>query len=133
MNQEKTTRAEADLEIESILAGEEELIPSSGFLAVVMERVQEEAAAPPPIPFPWKRAVPGLLMIAGLVGWGVVELVRYGLPASALLTLNLPVQRHLSAALAASAEPACWIALALGISFASWLLSLRLAGSRGLL
>jgi len=35
-----------------------------GFLASVMDRVREEAAAPPPIPFPWKRALPGMALVA---------------------------------------------------------------------
>ena len=54
--------------IDQILAGEEELIPSSGFLATTMERVREEAACPKPIPFPWLRALPGIVVaIAVLV------------------------------------------------------------------
>ncbi len=40
---------------------EEKLIPSSGFLASVIERVRQEAAMPPPIPFPWKWAVAGFV------------------------------------------------------------------------
>ena len=42
-----------DAAINRILTAEEELIPSSGFLAATMERVREEAAMPKPIPFPW--------------------------------------------------------------------------------
>ena len=57
---EATTRSRTPATIERILATEEELIPSSGFLASVMERVHEEARTPAPIPFPWKRAVPGI-------------------------------------------------------------------------
>jgi len=48
--------------IDRILASEEPLIPSLGFLDSVMERVREEAAAPPPIPFPWKRALPAFFL-----------------------------------------------------------------------
>ena len=55
--------------IDEILGTEPELVPSSGFAASVMERVREEAAAPPPIPFPWKRAVPGMVVAAGVFGW----------------------------------------------------------------
>ena len=40
-----------DAVIERILAAEEELIPSSGFLAATMDRVREEAVMPKPIPF----------------------------------------------------------------------------------
>jgi hypothetical protein len=51
-------------EIDRILSHEEELLPSSGFADSVMEAVRREAAAPPPIPFPWKRALPGLAAAA---------------------------------------------------------------------
>src|SRR5215467_10118952 len=43
---------------------QEEILPSSGFAASVMEAVRAEAAAPPPIPFPWKRALPGAIFAA---------------------------------------------------------------------
>lgn len=36
------------------------ILPSSGFLDAVMDEVQGEASAFPTIPFPWKRALPGL-------------------------------------------------------------------------
>jgi hypothetical protein len=124
----RTGRIEA--EIDRILASEEDLIPSSGFLASVMERVQQEATAPPPIPFPWKRAVPGILLAAGVFGWAAFELVRLGLPILSAPTLTLP---HLPAALVAPVEQAGWVALALGTSLLSWLLSRRLAGRGGLL
>ena len=117
-----------DNRIDRILAGEEELIPSSGFLASVMERVQEEAAAPLPIPFPWRRAIPGIVLTAGVFGWSAVELIRQGLPdMSTLPPLTLP------AALVAPAEQAGWVAMALGVSLLSWLLARRLAGRGGLL
>jgi len=119
-----------DSEIEHILASEEELIPSSGFMTSVMERVQEEAEIPPPIPFPWKRFIPGIVLVSGVFGWGAVELVRVGLPALGSLTLAMPL---LSAAYARSCESAGWVALALGVSLVSWLLSRRLAGRSGLL
>jgi hypothetical protein len=119
-----------ETEIDSILAAEEKLIPSSGFLASVMERVHEEAAAPPPIPFPWKRAVPGILLASGVFGWGASELIHLWLPAVSAISLTAP---HLSAVLVQPLEQASWIALALGVSLASWLLSQRLAGRSGLL
>jgi hypothetical protein len=46
------------------IMSEEEILPSSGFAASVMEVVRREAAAPPPIPFPWKRALPGAVFAA---------------------------------------------------------------------
>lgn len=54
-----------DDELDRVLSMQDELQPSSGFAASVMEAVRREAAAPPPIPFPWKRAWPGLV-VAGL-------------------------------------------------------------------
>jgi hypothetical protein len=111
--------------LDRILATEEELIPSSGFLASVMERVREEATVPPPIPFPWKRAIPGMLLVVGVLGWGGFDLVRLSLPDVRSLALAPP---HLSAALVRPLEGAAWVALALGASLASWLVSRRLAG-----
>jgi hypothetical protein len=141
MNRSKTNRSEEkragiersvriDRKIEVALAGEEELIPTSGFLATVMERVEQEASAPPPIPFPWKRVVLGIVLATGVFCWGAVELVRNGPPA-----VNFPAftQPHLSVALMASVEQAGWVALALGVSLLSWLFARRLAGRGGLL
>ena len=137
MNQLKTIRtrqtgqsARIDAEIEAILAGEEELLPSSGFLSVVMARIEQEAAAPPPVPFPWKLAVPGILMAAGVFSGGTVKLIRLDLLTPALLRFTLP---PLSSAVIGQIEQAGWIAMALGVSLLSWLLARRLAGRGGLL
>lgn len=119
-----------DAEIDHILATDDELIPSSGFMAAVMERVEQEAAAPQPIPFPWKRAIPGIVLTVGVFGWGVVEVIQSGLPALRSFTLATP---QLSAAFAGPVESAGWVALALGVSLCSWLLSRSLAGRGGLL
>ena len=116
-------------EIDRILGTEAPLIPTSGFLASVMESVREEAAIPPPIPFPWKRAIPGILVAAGVLGWGAFEMIRHGLPAMGSSSVALP---HLPAAAVQPVEQAGWVALALGISLLSWLLSRRLAGRSGL-
>jgi hypothetical protein len=116
--------------IDRILAAEEELLPSSGFLASVMERVQEEAAAPPPIPFPWKRAIPGILLATGVLGWSAVELVRLGLSAARELSLAPP---RLPAVVTHPMQDAGWVALALGASLLSWILSRRLGVRSGLL
>ena len=115
---------------DEILASEEAIVPSSGFLAGVMERVQEEASMPAPIPFPWKRAVPGLVLAGGVFGWGAVELVRVGGPAMKGISLSAP---HAPVALPVSLEQAGWVALALGLSLASWLLARRVGGRSGLL
>lgn len=47
-------------DLDRILSHEQKIIPSSGFTASVMDAVQTAASTPTPIPFPWKRALPGL-------------------------------------------------------------------------
>jgi len=116
--------------IDPILADEEELIPSSGFLAATMERVREEAACPEPIPFPWLRALPGIVVVVAVLGWCGFELVRAGMASSREI---LPTQSHGTAAMLSALQPAGWVAAALAASLFSWLLSRSLAGRSGLL
>jgi hypothetical protein len=136
MDQTKTTRPATDqtlmeqVGIDRILATEEALIPSSGFLASVMERVQEEAAAPPPIPFPWRRAIPGMVVVTGVLGWGAFEFVRQAIPVLREHALAAPL---LPAAVQRPLEQAAWVVVALAASLLSWLLPTRLAGSSNLL
>jgi len=117
-------------ELDAILATEGELVPSSGFLAAVMERVEGEARMPAPIPFPWKRAVPGFVLTAGVFGWSAVELVRLGVPAMKAHPMAMP---NISFAMTLPLDQAGWVALALGISLASWLLARRFVGRSSLL
>jgi hypothetical protein len=58
-------------DIARILADEDTIAPSPRFLASVMRAVEREAAVPPPLAFPWMRALPAFLaVIAALVGLG---------------------------------------------------------------
>jgi hypothetical protein len=116
--------------IDRILAAEQELIPSSGFLAATMERVREEAAAPKPIPFPWLRALPGILLGVTLLGWLGFEMLRTGLSSARETSF---VQPHFSAVSVHALEPAGWVAAALAVSLISWLFTRRLTGRSGLL
>ena len=59
--------------LDRILESEEPILPSSGFLAAVMERVEEESRAPALIPFPWKRAILAIPFIIGVIGWFAYE------------------------------------------------------------
>ena len=110
-----------DEELDRILSGETGIVPSSGFTGAVMETVRREAATPPPIPFPWTRALPGL------VAWGValVSLVlasigQFGHPAAAAEPIwaawRIPLVRALEAAKMVGAG---WITLALLLAWAS--------------
>jgi len=55
-------------EIDRVLADESDIVPSSGFVASVMEAVTAEATAPP-LAFPWKRAWPLAAGFAVLLSW----------------------------------------------------------------
>jgi hypothetical protein len=116
--------------LDEILATDDELVPSSGFLTAVMERVEEESRAPAPIPFPWKRALPGFMLAAGVFGWAGVEFARW---VAAAMSENLLAAPHLPSALVRPMEQLGWVALALGASLASSLLARRLTGRSGLL
>ncbi len=113
--------------IDEILGSEPELVPSSGFAASVMERIREETAVPPPIPFPWKRAVPGFVIAGCVLGWGAVELVRFAGPA--LVELR-QTQAHVAvnAAMVRPLEQAGWVVAALAVSLITWVVSRRVAG-----
>ena len=110
--------------IDRILASEDPILPSSGFLTSVMERVQEESRLPAPIPFPWKRAVPGILLATGVFSWGAYEITRFGTPAVRNLTLASSQQLVITHPM----EQAAWVGLALAVSLASWLFSRRISG-----
>jgi len=120
-------------ELDRILSKQDDIQPSSGFAASVMEAVHEEASAPPPIPFPWKRALPVLifavLALAAVVAAGAVGIAQFGRnvtpeAASSLWDL-LPPYLHGPAGTAAA-----WTAASLLAAFISVKLSLRLAGGR---
>jgi len=113
-------------DLDRILSKEQEILPSSGFVTSVMDAVRREAAGPRPIPFPWKRALPGLFA----AGLALVSLFATG---SALFIRGAAAQplpgRLLSAFVlifeAWKTLDANWIALALILSLASVKLSMR--------
>jgi|SRR5271157_1684832 len=119
-------------DLDRILSQQEEILPSSGFASSVMEAVAREAAVPPPIPFPWKRALPGL-SAAGLalmaVLTGSLLLLENGaasqpLPPEWLSALTSLLQ-------ASKTLGAYWIAMALLLSLASVKLSTHFASGHG--
>jgi hypothetical protein len=117
-------------EFDRILSEEQGIVPSSGFATAVMDAVRREASAPPPIPFPWKRALPGLAAAGlGLASVFVcfVRLVRgaAGMPGPATQSSELvPILQTMMDVRAG------WIALVLLLTLASVTLSMRLAVGR---
>ena len=129
----KKGEAMDDAEMDRILSRPDEIVPSSGFAASVMEAVYREAAAPPPIPFPWKRALPCVgLAAAALILTSIVIVVAVTHLSAGSVPSN-PVGLGLQARLLTEGglgSAIAWTALALIAAFVSVKLSLRLAGDR---
>jgi|SRR5260370_30819914 len=120
-------------EIDRVLSREDEILPSSGFAVSVIEAVRREAAAPPPIPFPWKRALPGLvvggLVLAVVLVAGVVAIAQMDKATAPPPSISLPSGlAHIFQGNVESA--AIWTMLALLVTFVSVKLSMRLASGR---
>lgn len=114
-------------DLDRVLSEEQEIMPSSGFVSSVMDAVRREAAALPPIPFPWRRALPGLTVAA--LALGLVFAADIALFTSGTAAQPLPVVLPSAFSLileAAKTVRAGWIALALILSLASVKLSIRL-------
>jgi hypothetical protein len=112
--------------IDRILATDEGLVPSSGFVAAAMERVRDEAGHrgdPAPIAFPWKRVAPGLVLAGGVCGWGGWLAVRSGWVATHGLALNPP---QVPAVAVPQLEGTGWVVFAFAVAGLAWSLSMRL-------
>jgi len=121
-------------ELDRILSKQDDIQPSSGFAVSVMEAVREEATAPPPIPFPWKRALPILLFavlaLAAVAVAGVAAITQIGRgatgpPVAASLWSMLPAQAR-----SPMGVDLGWAAAALFAAFVSAKVSMRLAAGR---
>lgn len=110
--------------LDTILGGEEQIVPSSGFVQAVMQRVHAQAAAPPPIPFPWKRAIPGFLLAAVVFSAAAAQFVRnYRASAFTLSWSQLGINSN------SNAQVGVWLTAALATAAISWLLVRRLTSS----
>lgn len=119
-------------ELDRILSRVQEIIPSPGFVNSVMDSIRREALTPAPIPFPWKRALPGvaaLVLALGLLLIAGATLFTRGIASqSQPLILPFAYDRILEAARSIRAG---WIVLALLLSLASAKLSIRFTTLRG--
>ena len=103
-------------DIDLMLARNDNIVPSSGFTASVMDAVTREATAPPPIPFPWKRALPGL-------GWCLAVGIAFLVMGPGSGGNPPPVSGALDPS--AVLRGAVWISAALVVSLLSVALSIR--------
>ncbi len=117
-------------EIDRILSRKGAIVPSSGFVDSVMHAVRSEASTPGPIPFPWRRAWPGLL-VAGLAVVAVVVLSVVQVVAKpAVFAARLTSAPELRTILETAARFGVgWILLALLVALVSAKFSMRLAGT----
>jgi hypothetical protein len=104
-------------ELDRVLSEESDLVPSSGFVAAVMEAVTTEATAPP-LTFPWKRAWPLVAGFAALIVWLVF--LQFG-PASTSSGPDLYAWFEMMVPMATG-----WVAGALVMTVAMTAWSLRL-------
>jgi hypothetical protein len=114
-------------DLDRVLSEQIEIVPSRDFASGVMNVVRREASAPPPIPFPWKRALPGLAAGAvALVAMILVLVKNTGRP-----TLAAPIQASIFPALEHVVDFAKmygigWILVAMLVTLACAAVSMRL-------
>jgi hypothetical protein len=116
-----------DDDLDRILSRDDDIVPSSSFVTSVMDAVRREAAAPPAIPFPWRRALPGF------GAWAVTLVTAV---AAAFGWIDAPAGLETARAMNQLVEAAAWVGagwilLALLTSYVLVRLSLRLAGAKG--
>ena len=123
-----------EAEINSILSREDEILPSSGFTASVMDAVRREATAPAPIPFPWKRALPGLVVagfaLALILIRGVAAVAQAGKATAPQVSMSSPSVAPLLFHGGGIESAATWTVLALLLALVSVKLSVRLTSGR---
>lgn len=108
-------------ELDRWLTEDDAIVPSSGFSPAVMEAVVREASAPPAIPFPWTRALPGLASLGvALLAIVVGTTILGAAPADQEV-------RSVARQVISAGDEAGWIAAALMVTAASLAWSWRLA------
>ena len=112
--------------LDAHLASSEDLAPSSGFAASVMESIHAQATEPPPIAFPWRRVLPG--GIAALCGLLVLLVVVARAVKEAPPSISTSLRPHWMHALSLPPGGAAfgWILLAACLTLAAIVVSLRL-------
>jgi hypothetical protein len=87
----------------ALATSSDSILPSSGFASSVLTAIYREVSAPAPIPFPWRRAIPGFgaaLIAAALLISAVLSFLQSassrGLPAPSQnwQALSAPLVHH---------------------------------------
>ena len=112
-----------------LAAPSDELTPSSGFAASVMESIHAQAIEPPPIAFPWRRVLPGAIAIACALLALVVFVIRAAKAGFAVApTSSASVLTRITHAMSfpSGQTMAAWFLLAACLSISAIVVSLRL-------
>lgn len=110
-------------DLDRVLAGDGDIVPSSGFVSSVMDAVTAEATAPP-LPFPWKQAWPLAAGLAGALVWLIAARLGWQSDATgpdlyAWFEMIVPMATG-------------WVAAALVMSLAVTVLAIRIGLRAGL-
>lgn len=107
-------------DLDRMLSSDGDIVPSSGFANSVMDAVRREAAAPPPIPFPWKRVLPGVILCVIALMSAIVLGFNQLVAAVSVPPLPAAFQAWIEAAMRSPliAESG-WIAMAVLLSWVS--------------
>jgi len=131
----------SDARLDAALGAQQDgILPSSGFADSVMAAVARETAAAGAIPFPWKRAIPGLIA-AAIALFLVVAALAALLRSQAALPLGAPasgangdlalIVHNAAASVALLHNPtALWLLVSFAIPLVCLLLMRRLLFSR---
>lgn len=111
-------------ELDRILSAERFVTPSPDFASSVMRAIRHEAAAPPVIPFPWRRMMPIIAAAAVLTIAAVSSLPWWPAAGPSRITESAAMRQLLAAF---AALPIGYLAAALIGSLVTLRLSLRLA------
>ena len=118
---------EADLD-RALQTESDSILPSSGFADSVMAAITHEATVPAPIPFPWKRALPGLAAVVAAVVL-LIAATASVLHSPASFVRAMPALsdgQSLLHSLTHHGNDAIWIAAAFAIPFACLFLCRKL-------
>lgn len=113
-------------DIDDILTNEKLITPSPDFLASVMRAVRRQAAALPPLKFPWLRTLPGIVAMFVAIMRLAWDLVGFLNDPDVLSDFKEQLQQFADLAAQFGVQ---WIVLAVVITILSLMLSITLVGS----
>lgn len=120
-----------DALLDAHLSGQaEELAPSSGFVVSVMESIHAQASEPPPIAFPWRRVVPGIIsVLCGLAALIVFAMrALYSGAGGPATDIHVRHTFSFAPAFTPGEVAVCWVLVAVCLSVAAMAASFRLTG-----